>query len=51
MDRLEAIRGGPAAAARDPQLFKEFHRRHVDAVTSFVVRRVTDPHTVADLAA
>jgi RNA polymerase sigma-70 factor (ECF subfamily) len=28
MDRVEAIRGGPAAAARDPQLFEEFYRRH-----------------------
>ncbi|CAM5709683.1 RNA polymerase sigma factor [Streptomyces aurantiogriseus] len=51
MDRVEAIRGGPAAAARDPQLFEEFYRRHVDAVTSFVARRVADPHTVADLTA
>jgi RNA polymerase sigma factor (sigma-70 family) len=35
----------------DPQLFEEFYRRHVDAVTSFVARRVADPHTVADLTA
>ncbi|MFD5080321.1 RNA polymerase sigma factor [Streptomyces sp. NPDC058371] len=51
MDRVERIRGGPAAAARDPQLFEEFYRRHVDAVTRFVARRVDDPHTVADLTA
>ncbi|MEV5357158.1 RNA polymerase sigma factor [Streptomyces sp. NPDC093516] len=44
-------RGGPAEAACDPQLFEEFYRRHVDAVTSFVARRVTDAHTVADLTA
>ncbi|MFF8670240.1 RNA polymerase sigma factor [Streptomyces sp. NPDC015242] len=44
-------RGGPAEAARDPQLFEEFYRRHVDAVTSFVARRVTDAHTAADLTA
>lgn len=50
MDRVEAMRGGPAAAAQD-QLLEEFCRRHVDAVTSFVARRVGAPHTVADLTA
>ncbi|MFJ9153750.1 RNA polymerase sigma factor [Streptomyces sp. NPDC102270] len=48
---MEGIRGGPRAAARDPQLFEEFYRRHVDAMTSVVARRVADPHTVADLTA
>jgi len=48
---VDGIRGGPRAAARDPQLFEEFYRRHVDAMTSFVARRVADPHTVADLTA
>ncbi|MGW0419486.1 RNA polymerase sigma factor [Streptomyces sp. NPDC003015] len=48
---MDGIRGGPRAAARDPQLFEEFYRRHVEAITSFVARRVTDPHTVADLTA
>ena len=48
---MEGIRGGPAEAARDPRLFDEFYRRHVDAVTSFVARRVADAHTVADLTA
>ncbi|MFJ5260963.1 RNA polymerase sigma factor [Streptomyces sp. NPDC088387] len=48
---MKGIRGGPAEAARDPQLFEEFYRRHVDAMTSFVARRVTDAHTVADLTA
>ncbi|GAA3888682.1 hypothetical protein GCM10022227_52210 [Streptomyces sedi] len=43
-------RGGPAAA-RDPELFEEFYRRHVDAVTRLVARRCQDPHTVADLTA
>lgn len=42
---------GPAAAARDPDLFEEFYRRHFDAITRFVARRVTDPHTVADVTA
>ncbi|WP_406284902.1 RNA polymerase sigma factor [Streptomyces sp. NBC_00209] len=42
---------GPAAAARDPDLFEEFYRRHFDAITRFVARRVADPHTVADLTA
>ncbi|MER5431933.1 RNA polymerase sigma factor [Streptomyces sp. NPDC002588] len=31
--------------------FDEFYRRHVDAVTRFVARRVDDPHTAADLTA
>lgn len=44
-------RGGPAAAARDPEEFEEFYRRHVGAVTRFVARRVDDPYTVADLTA
>ncbi|WP_059007555.1 RNA polymerase sigma factor [Streptomyces specialis] len=44
-------RGGPAAAARDPELFAAFYRRHVDAVTRFLARRVEDPHSVADLTA
>ncbi|MEU0411340.1 RNA polymerase sigma factor [Streptomyces griseorubiginosus] len=48
---MDGIRGGPRAAARDPQLFEEFYRRHVDAMTSFVARRVADPHTTADLTA
>ncbi|MGW0945935.1 RNA polymerase sigma factor [Streptomyces sp. NPDC002623] len=48
---MERIRGGPAAAAGDPRLFEAFYRRHVGAVTSFVARRVADPHTVADLTA
>jgi RNA polymerase sigma-70 factor (ECF subfamily) len=47
----ERIRSGPAAAARDPQLFEAFYRRHVDAVLRFVARRVDDPHTAADLTA
>ncbi|MFC4466035.1 RNA polymerase sigma factor [Streptomyces xiangluensis] len=47
----ERIPGGPAAAARDPQLFEAFYRRHVDAVLRFVARRVDDPHTAADLTA
>ncbi|MGI5427549.1 RNA polymerase sigma factor [Streptomyces sp. CA-179760] len=48
---MDGIRGGPVAAAHDPQLFEEFYRRHVDAVMSFVARRVADVHTVADLTA
>ncbi|MEW2528431.1 sigma-70 family RNA polymerase sigma factor [Streptomyces sp. NPDC047071] len=45
-------RGGPPGGGlRDPQAFEEFYRRHVDAVTRFVARRVSDPHTVADLTA
>nr|WP_102133418.1 sigma-70 family RNA polymerase sigma factor [Streptomyces hokutonensis] len=49
---MEPLRGGgPAAAVRDPRLFEEFYRRHVDAVMRFVARRVNDPHTAADLTA
>jgi RNA polymerase sigma factor (sigma-70 family) len=47
----ERLPSGPAAAARDPELFEEFYRRHVDAVLRFVARRVDDPHTAADLTA
>ncbi|NGO72398.1 RNA polymerase sigma factor [Streptomyces sp. SB3404] len=36
---------------RDPAAFEVFYRRHVDAVTRFMARRVSDPHTVADLTA
>ncbi|MFD0417742.1 RNA polymerase sigma factor [Streptomyces sp. NPDC127108] len=43
--------GPPGGGLRDPQVFEEFYRRHVDAVTRFVARRVSDPHTVADLTA
>ncbi|WP_433540442.1 RNA polymerase sigma factor [Streptosporangium sandarakinum] len=34
---------------RDPEAFEEFYRRHTESVSRFVARRVTDPHTVADL--
>jgi RNA polymerase sigma factor (sigma-70 family) len=51
VDDAERLRGGPAAAVRDPRLFEEFYRRHVDAVMRFVARRVDDPHTAADLTA
>ncbi|MFF3327861.1 RNA polymerase sigma factor [Streptomyces sp. NPDC002889] len=51
MDGAERLRGRPAAAVRDPQLFEEFYRRHVDAVMRFVARRVDDPNTAADLTA
>ncbi|MGW3955722.1 RNA polymerase sigma factor [Streptomyces sp. NPDC004752] len=38
-------------AARDPAAFEEFYQRHIDGVTRFVARRITDPHLVADLTA
>ncbi len=47
----ERLRGGPAEAVRDPELFEAFYRRHVDAVLRFVARRVDDPQTAADLTA
>ncbi|MEE1803593.1 sigma-70 family RNA polymerase sigma factor [Streptomyces sp. JV176] len=51
MDGAERIPGGPAEAVQDPRVLEEFYRRHVEAVTRFVARRVDDPHTVADLTA
>jgi RNA polymerase sigma-70 factor, ECF subfamily len=35
----------------DPDLFEAFYRRHLDAVSGFVARRVNDPHRAADLTA
>jgi RNA polymerase sigma factor (sigma-70 family) len=35
----------------DPIAFTEFYRAHVDQVTRFVTRRVTDPQLAADLTA
>ena len=40
-----------AEIATDPEAFEAFYRRHVEAVALFLARRVTDPHTVADLVA
>ncbi|MGA4995386.1 RNA polymerase sigma factor [Nonomuraea bangladeshensis] len=40
-----------ATIATDPVAFDAFYRRHVDAVTRFLARRVDDPHDVADLVA
>ncbi|WP_380807848.1 RNA polymerase sigma factor [Sphaerisporangium aureirubrum] len=45
------MRRKQAGIARDPAAFEAFYRRHVDAVTRFIARRVDDPHTVADLVA
>jgi RNA polymerase sigma-70 factor (ECF subfamily) len=53
-DRDTASHRRPGAFARighDPDAFTSFYREHVTAVTRFVARRVTDPHTVADLTA
>jgi RNA polymerase sigma factor (sigma-70 family) len=35
----------------DPVAFEVFYRRHLEAVSRFVARRVDDPHLVADLTA
>lgn len=35
----------------DPSAFEAFYLRHFDRITSFVSRRVGDPHEVADLTA
>lgn len=42
---------GAAVIATDPAAFEAFYRRHVEAVTRFMARRVDDPHAVADLVA
>jgi RNA polymerase sigma-70 factor (ECF subfamily) len=45
------VRRKQADIATDPEAFEAFYRRHVDAITSFLARRVADPNTVADLVA
>lgn len=45
------MRRNQAEIATDPVAFEAFYRRHVDAITRFLARRVDDPHTVADLVA
>jgi RNA polymerase sigma factor (sigma-70 family) len=35
----------------DPVAFEAFYRRYMDPVQQFIARRVTDPHTAADLTA
>jgi RNA polymerase sigma factor (sigma-70 family) len=45
------VRRKQADIATDPEAFEAFYRRHVDAITSFLARRVDDPNTVADLVA
>jgi len=42
---------GLVDTVRDPAAFEAFYRRHVEAVTLFLARRVPDPHAVADLTA
>ncbi|QKW40032.1 sigma-70 family RNA polymerase sigma factor [Actinomadura sp. NAK00032] len=42
---------GLAGLGQDPAVFEEFYRRHIDRVTRFVARRVSDPHTAADMTA
>lgn len=48
---MRQVRGGLAEIATDPKAFEVFYRRNVEAVTRFLTRRLTDPHTVADLVA
>jgi RNA polymerase sigma factor (sigma-70 family) len=40
-----------ARIASDPDALEAFYRRHFDAVSRFVARRVRDPHLAADLIA
>ena len=39
------------AIGRDPDALEAFYREHLPFVRRFVARRVTDPHTAADLTA
>jgi RNA polymerase sigma factor (sigma-70 family) len=43
--------GALTDTVRDPDAFEAFYRRHVEAVTRFLARRVPDPHAVGDLTA
>ncbi|WUH97912.1 sigma-70 family RNA polymerase sigma factor [Spirillospora sp. NBC_00431] len=42
---------GLARIGHDSDAFEEFYRRHIETVGRFVARRVSDPHTAADLTA
>ncbi|MFI0449767.1 RNA polymerase sigma factor [Actinomadura sp. 6N118] len=44
-------KNGLARIGHEPDAFEDFYRRHVEAVSRFVARRVADPHTAADLTA
>jgi RNA polymerase sigma factor (sigma-70 family) len=48
---IDRERPDPAAIGRDPDAFEHFYRAHVEMVGRFIARRVSDPHTVADLTA
>ncbi|AYF30546.1 MULTISPECIES: RNA polymerase sigma factor [Micromonospora] len=38
-----------SAVGSDPEAFERFYRAHADLVGRIIARRVSDPHTVADL--
>lgn len=42
---------GVGSIGTDADAFERFYREHLEAVERFVVRRVDDPHTAADLTA
>lgn len=50
-DKAGHLPGSLARLAYDQDAFGSFYREHVTSITSFVARRVTDPHSVADLTA
>jgi RNA polymerase sigma factor (sigma-70 family) len=50
-DRADPEAGPLSKIAYDPDALEAFYRQHVALVTSFVARRVADPHVVADLTA
>ena len=51
MPDIDSDRPDLTAIGRDPEAFELFYRSHVDMVGRFIARRVSDPHTVADLTA
>jgi RNA polymerase sigma-70 factor (ECF subfamily) len=42
---------GPVGIDKDPDVFEAFYRDHLETVSRFVARRVSDPHLAADLTA
>jgi RNA polymerase sigma factor (sigma-70 family) len=48
---IDRERPDQAAIGHDPEAFERFYRAHVEMVGRFIARRVSDPHTVADLTA
>jgi DNA-directed RNA polymerase specialized sigma24 family protein len=50
-DDSDRAGGRLSTVGMDSAAFEAFYRRHMEAVGRFVARRVSDPHTAADLTA